>query len=275
MPWAEAGVMDDAVLRARDLHCGYEGREVITGVDVALLRGEFLGLIGPNGSGKTTLLRALAGRLVATSGKVLLDGVPMHAMPRRTVAQQLAVVPQISSPPFEFSVGEVVAMGRTPHLGRLQAERPADRAAIERAMALTHTERLRDRPVTELSGGEFQRVVIARALAQEAPVMLLDEPAAHLDIGHQVDIFDLLLRLNREEGRSILCVSHDLNLAARYCDRLVAMSGGAVAAQGAPARVLTEERVSDLYRCSVRVVTGPDGRPHVTPVSAVSGRDAQ
>jgi iron complex transport system ATP-binding protein len=276
MRWAEGPPpVGEAVLRARGLHCGYDGREVVAGVDVALYGGEFLGLIGPNGSGKTTLLRALAGRLPALSGEVLLEEEPMHARPRREVARVLAVVPQISSPPFEFSVAEVVAMGRTPHLGRLEGEGPEDRTAISRALALTHTGPLRDRPVTELSGGEFQRVVIARALAQEAPVMLLDEPAAHLDIGHQVEIFDLLLRLNRDEGRSILCVSHDLNLAARYCDRLVAMADGRVAAEGTPSEVLTEERVSELYGCSVRVDERPDGRPRITPLSALAGGGAQ
>ena len=265
--------MTEAVLEARGVHCGYDGVEVVCGVDATLRRGEFLGLIGPNGSGKTTLLRALAGRMPPTSGEVLLEGAPMRSRPRREVARTLAVVPQISSPPFEFTVGEVVAMGRTPHLGRLEGEGPGDRAAIERAMALTHTERLRERPVTELSGGEFQRVVIARALAQQAPVMLLDEPAAHLDIGHQVDIFDLLLRLKRDEGRSLLCVSHDLNLAARYCDRLIAMAAGEVAAEGTPSEVLTEECVSELYRCSVRVEAGPGGRPRITPLSALAGVD--
>ena len=263
--------MGEAVLEARGMRCGYEGREVIAGVDMALRRGEFLGLIGPNGSGKTTMLRALAGRLRANSGELLLEGAPMTSRPRSEVARMLAVVPQISSPPFEFTVGEIVAMGRTPHLGRLQSEGPEDRAAIERAMELTHTGSLRDRPVTELSGGEFQRVVIARALAQEAPLMLLDEPAAHLDIGHQVEIFDLLLGLNRDEGRSILCVSHDLNLAARYCDRLVAMAGGHVMAEGTPTEVLTEERVSELYACFARVDVGPDGRPRVSAMSAHAG----
>jgi iron complex transport system ATP-binding protein len=159
-------------------------------------------------------------------------------------------------------------MGRTPHLGRLESEGPDDRAAIQEAMALTGIGALADRPVTELSGGEFQRVVIARALAQEAPVMLLDEPAAHLDIGHQVEIFDLLLRLNRDEGRSILCVSHDLNLASRYCDRLLAMDGGRIVAEGPPVEVLTEERVSDLYGCRVRVEATHAERPRVTALSS-------
>jgi iron complex transport system ATP-binding protein len=267
--------MTEAILEARGLRCGYDGREVVRGVELALQRGEFLGLIGPNGSGKTTLLKALAGRLAPISGEVLLEGVPMRSRPRREVARLMAVVPQLSSPPFEFSVGEIVAMGRTPHLSRLQPEGPADRAAVERAMDLTDTGQLAERAVTELSGGEFQRVVIARALAQEAPLMLLDEPAAHLDIGHQVEIFDLLLRLNRTEQHSILCVSHDLNLAARYCDRLVALRDGRVFAEGAPGEVLTEERVSELYGCPVRVEIGPEGRPNVTPLSAVLAGERQ
>ncbi len=265
--------MDEPVLEARSLHCGYDGREVLADVDAELRRGEFLGLIGPNGSGKTTLLRALAGRLPASGGAVVLDGTPLSAHPRREVAQRLAVVPQMTSPPFEFTVAEIVAMGRTPHLGRLEREGPEDRDAIERAMDLTGTEALGDRPVTELSGGEFQRVIIARALAQEAPIMLLDEPVAHLDIGHQVEIFDLLLRLNRDEDRSILCVSHDLNLAARYCDRLVAMDAGRVVAEGPPTEVLTEQRVSELYACRVRVEPGAGGRPRVTALGGTE--DAQ
>ena len=263
--------MADAMLEARALHCGYDGREVVTGVEVELLRGEFLGLIGPNGSGKTTLLRALTGQLAPWSGEVMLEGVPMRRQARREVARKLAVVPQMSMPPFEFSVEAIVAMGRSPHLGRLQPEGPNDHAAVQRAMLLTHTESLADRPVTELSGGEYQRVVIARALAQDTPLMLLDEPAAHLDIGHQVEIFELLLRLNREEGRSILCVSHDLNLASRYCDRLVAMKAGEVVTSGTPAEVLTEERIGDLYDCRALVDTGPGGRPRVNAIGTESG----
>jgi len=258
--------MPDVVLQARGLHCGYDGRLVLAGVDLALAHGEFAGLIGPNGSGKTTLVRALAGRLPAHSGAVLLDGAPMAAMARREVARRLAVVPQISTPPFEFTVREVVAMGRTPHLGRLQGERAEDRQAVARALALTDVTGLADRPVTELSGGEYQRVVIARALAQEAPVMLLDEPVSHLDIGHQVEILELLARLNRDEGRTILAVSHDLNLAACYCDRLIALDEGRVVAGGTPAEIITEALIERLYDCRVVIDTGPAGRPRVTPL---------
>lgn len=266
--------MAEAVIAAAGLYCGYEQREVLRDVTMEFRRGEFLGLIGPNGSGKTTLLRALTGELAPSAGSVLLDGKPVGRQPRRQVARRMAVVPQMSVPPFEFSVEQIVAMGRSPHLGRLQPERTEDRAAVARAMELTHTEHLAARVVTELSGGEFQRVVIARALAQEAPLMLLDEPAAHLDIGHQIDIFELLGRLNRDEGRSILCVSHDLNLASRYCDRLISMEQGRIVAEGTPAVVLTEEHISALYGCSVQVDSGPGGRPRVTAVGAEIGGEA-
>ncbi len=263
--------MGDGVLAAVNVTCGYEEREVLDDVGMELRRGEFLGLIGPNGSGKTTLLRALTGQLRPSAGEIMLDGVPMRQQARREVARRLAVVPQMSVPPFEFTVEEIVAMGRSPHLGRLQSEGADDRTAVDRALALTHTRRLAGRPVTELSGGEFQRTVIARALAQEARLMLLDEPVAHLDIGHQVEIFELLRRLNRDEGRSILCVSHDLNLASRYCDRLIAMEEGRVVAEGSPGEVLTAERMGALYRCTVQVDTGPGGRPRVTAVGSAAG----
>jgi iron complex transport system ATP-binding protein len=259
------------VLEARGLRVGYDGRAVIRGADLVLQRGEFAGLIGPNGAGKTTLLRTLAGRMRPDVGQVLLEGRPIAQRARREVARLLAVVPQLSTPPFEFTVREIVAMGRTPHLGRLQGEQDRDRAAINRALDLTDTAVLADRPVTELSGGEFQRVVIARALAQEAPVMFLDEPVAHLDIGHQAAIFDLLVRLNREEGRSILCVSHDLNLAAQYCDRLIVLADGRTVAEGVPEDVLTEERIADLYGARVHVDIGPHGRPRVTLLGGRAG----
>lgn len=270
--------MGKVMLEARGLVCGYDGRRVLEGVDLALQQGEFAGLIGPNGSGKTTLLRALTGRLPAERGEVLLDAVPIASLPRRMVAQRVAVVPQMSSPPFEFTVREIVAMGRTPHLGRLQAERAEDRDAVAHALELTDTTALADRPVTELSGGEYQRVVIARALAQQAAIMLLDEPVSHLDIGHQAEILDLLTRLNRDEERTILYVSHDLNLAARYCNRLIALDAGRIVAQGAPEEIITEELITDLYHCRVLVDTGPSGRPRVTLCSAednaVGGGDA-
>jgi len=190
------------------------------------------------------------------------------------VARRLSVVPQMSAPPFEFTVREIVGMGRTPHLGRLQSERPADREAVAEALTLTDTTQLAERPVTELSGGELQRVTIARALAQQAPIMLLDEPAAFLDINHQLHIFNLLARLNADEGRSILCVSHDLNLASEYAERVVMLAGGQVVADGDPGSVLTRERIAAVYGCEVLVDSSPHGRPRITLLrdTATGGR---
>lgn len=257
----------EVVLEARGLSCAYDGGSVLHEISMALRRGEFLGLIGPNGSGKTTLLRGLTGMMRPTAGDVILEGRPLRSYPRREAARRMAVVPQMSPSPFDFTVREIVRMGRTPHLGRLQGESAADREAVEHALELTDTVVLADRPVTELSGGELQRVIIARGLAQESPIMLLDEPVAFLDINHQIQIFDLLARLNAEEGRSILCVSHDLNLAGGYCQRLILLSDGRSVTDGPPAEVLTEQRIETVYGCPVLVDKGPSGRPRVTLLS--------
>ncbi len=265
----------DVVLETRGLTCGYDGGVVLEGINLRLARGEFVGLIGPNGSGKTTLLRGLTGVLRPLEGDVVLEGRSLRSYPRREVARRLAVVPQMAPAPFEFTVREIVQMGRTPHLGRLQGERAVDREAVRRALELTETAAFADRPATELSGGELQRVVIARGLAQESPIMLLDEPVAFLDINHQAQIFDLLARLNAEEGRSILCVSHDLNLASEYCERLVLLSGGRYVTDGPPEQVLTEERIQGVYGCRVVVDQGPGGHPRVTLLSErTQGHDA-
>ncbi len=257
------------VLEARELACGYDGRAVIDGVSVAIARGEFVTLVGPNGSGKTTLLRALAGSLPVLRGEVLLEGRSLRGRRAPEIARSLSVVPQMSPPPFEFTVREIVQMGRTPHLGRLQSERPIDRQAVARALALTDTEPLAERAVTELSGGEMQRVTIARALAQDTPTMLLDEPAAFLDIKHQLQIFNLLARLNAEEKRTILCVCHDLNLASEYSTRLVILADGQIVAHGSPTDVLTTESIRDVYGCDVMVDASPSGRPRITLLADV------
>ncbi len=255
---------DKPALEARNVTCGYDGRAVLDGVNVALGQGEFLSLIGPNGSGKTTLLRALAGVMRADAGEVLLEGRPIGSYARYEIARRLAVVPQMSAAAFDFSVSEIVRMGRTPHLGRLESERPADREAVAEALALTDTERLADRLVTELSGGELQRVTIARALAQQSPIMLLDEPAAFLDISHQLGTFDLLAQLNAEQGRSILCISHDLNLAAEYSERVVLLDEGRAVADGPPGEVITADWIARVYGCEVEVDASSSGRPRVS-----------
>jgi iron complex transport system ATP-binding protein len=245
--------------------CGYDGREVLRGLDLRVERGEFLGVLGPNGSGKSTLLRALTGVLPLGTGEVSLLGLRVRRSSRRAIAQRVGVVPQAAGVPFEFTVREVVAMGRTPHITRLHGESDHDRQAIEAALVRTDTADLRDRLVSELSGGEAQRVIIARALAQEPELLLLDEPTAFLDLSHQMEVFELLRRLNREAALTVLCVSHDVSLAAAYCDRLVLLRAGMIAADGPPDAVVTADLIRAVYGAEVLVDHDtPCGRPRVT-----------
>ncbi len=246
---------------------GYEGRPVLQGLDLSVPAGDFLGIIGPNGAGKSTLLRVMAGVLAPVHGQMLLLGRPLGQYRRREIARLLAVVPAPTTPIFSFTVREFVTMGRTPYLGRLQSDGPEDRQIVDEALAAADSAALAERPITEISGGEWQRVNIARALAQQPRVLLLDEPTAFLDLGHQREIFELLGRLNREQELTVVCVSHDLNLAAEYCPRLAVLAEGRVYAEGPPEAVVTEESIAEVYRTPVCVDRGPAGRPRVTLLS--------
>lgn len=252
------------LLEAEAVVAGYDERDVLRGVSLSLHAGDFLGIIGPNGCGKSTLLAALSGWLPLRHGAIRLQGQPLAAHSQQELARLLAVVPQASTPAFAFNVRETVAMGRYPHLGRFAVPSARDRAIIDEALALTDLIHLQRRPVDQLSGGEYQRVTIARALAQQPRVLLLDEPTAHLDLGHQQAIFELLVRLHREHHMGILCVSHDINLAAEYCPRLLLMSLGQVVVNGTPEEVITETHLGDVYCTLVRVHANPySGQPLV------------
>ncbi len=255
------------MLEIRQVHGGYEGRPVLQGVDLRVAAGDFLGIIGPNGAGKSTLLRVMAGVLAPTQGETLLMGRPLAQQRRREVARLLAVVPAPSTPLFSFTVREFVTMGRTPYLGRLQSDRPEDRRVVDEALVAADSGALADRPITEISAGEWQRVNVARALAQQPHLLLLDEPTAFLDLGHQREIFELLARLNREQGLTVVCVSHDLNLAAEYCPRLAVLAEGRIFAEGSPEAVVTEAIITEVYRAPVQIDRGPAGRPRVTLLS--------
>ena len=199
---------------------------MLNGISLAIDRGEIAGIIGPNGSGKTTLLKLLSKVLKQESGSIRLMGRDLASMKHKEIARIVGVVPQGTSIAFSFTVREVVLMGRSPHLGILQMEQEADLKIADNAMGLTDTLELADRNIDELSGGECQRVIIARALAQEPKIMLLDEPTSYLDINHQLEIFDLIKRLNKERDLTVVIVSHDLNMAAEYCDRLILLKDG-------------------------------------------------
>lgn len=251
-------------IKIDNLVVGYDSAPVLDGVTLEIAGGEFAGIVGPNGSGKTTLLRSVARVLRPCSGAVLVDGRDVFATPARDLAREMAVVPQETVPAFDFTVLDIVLMGRSPHLGRFKIEGAKDISIAEQAMRQTGTLALADRQFAALSGGERQRVVIARALAQEPRVILLDEPTSHLDINYQFEVLNLIRRLNRDQGITVLAVLHDLNLASQYCDRLVMIGGGRVQALGTPEEVITAENVKRVYGAEVWVRRHPtSGRPYV------------
>ena len=239
------------------------GKAVVRGVDAVVERGEWIALIGPNGAGKTTLLRAIA-RLVPFAGEIQLDGSPLAALPRAELARRLAVVPQEPSTPPWMTVAEFVLLGRTPYLGPLAKEGARDREAAARALSRLDLLELSERRLGTLSGGERQRAVVARALAQEARIVLLDEPTASLDIGHQQQALELLDALRAESGLTLVTAMHDLTLAAQYADRMLLLDCGRIAAAGSPVDVLTEALVAGHYGAAVDVVS-VGGRLAVVP----------
>lgn len=242
-----------AALRFASVRFAYGGAPVFDGLDLSIGEGELVGVLGPNGTGKTTLLRLASGALAPSSGRVEALGRDASSTAPRERARSIAVVPQESHPAFDWSAIEVVRMGRAPHLGLLGLESARDEEIVLEAMRRTAVENLTRRPFLELSGGERQRVILARALAQEPRLLLLDEPTAFLDLKHRLAVYGLLVRLNREHGLTIVLASHDLDLASRYCDRLVLLHGGAVAADGKPADVLTRDNLRKVYDVDAEV----------------------
>jgi iron complex transport system ATP-binding protein len=241
-----------AALAFEDVTFGYRGTPVVEGVRLRLQPGELVALLGPNGAGKSTLLRLATGILRPNQGRIRLQGRDVRELARPEIARRVAVVPQEFSLQFAYTVRQLVVLGRLPHTGVWRVARAADREAVRAALAATQTEALADRVFQELSGGERQRVLLALALAQEASILLLDEPTAHLDIKHQVEVLELLRRLHLERGMTVLAVLHDLNLAARYFPRLVLLDRG-VLADGPPAEVLDSALISRVYQTPVQV----------------------
>jgi iron complex transport system ATP-binding protein len=250
-------------IAARGVTVRLGGRAVVHDVDLEVPAGQWVGLIGPNGAGKTTLLRALAG-LVAYDGTIALDREPAEGFRRRDWARAVAVVPQEPVTPPWMTVGEYVLLGRTPHLGPLARESDGDRDVAARTLDRLELLGYRNRPLGTLSGGERQRVVVARALAQEARIVLLDEPTAALDIGHQQQALELLDELRGESGLTLVAAMHDLTLGAQYADRMVLLDGGRIAADGAPEDVLTRTLIAEHYAATIEVLE-LDGRIAVVP----------
>jgi iron complex transport system ATP-binding protein len=253
-----------ASLGFADVALRFGRAEVLRGVTLGVAAGEVLGLVGRNGAGKTTLLRVATRVLRPDRGSVEIGGRPLEAWSRRELARRVAVVPQQTLVPFPFTVAEVVLMGRAPHQPFLGFDSPGDVAIAARALDRLGIAHLAERSVLGLSGGERQLALVARALAQEAELLLLDEPTAFLDLEHRLAVLELVRERSRE-GKSALVVSHDLALAARFCDRIAILSGGRVLAAGAPRDVLDPPRLREAFGIEADVVSAPDGSPLVVP----------
>ncbi|HET6149942.1 MAG TPA: ABC transporter ATP-binding protein [Polyangia bacterium] len=258
----------DEIVRVEALAFGYSGRDVLRGIDFRARAGEVIGLCGPNGAGKSTLLRLILGLLSPRAGRVVLCGDPVAGLERREIARRAALLMQDGPLELPLSAREVVALGRLPHLRRFEAERASDEAAIDAAMELTDTRAFADRRVTELSGGERHRVQLARALAQDTPLLLLDEPTASFDVAHQLQALQLL-RAAAARGRAVLVALHDLSLAARSCDRILLLGDGLLQADGPPAQALTAESLARLFRVRARVHTDEGGTLLVIPLAPI------
>jgi iron complex transport system ATP-binding protein len=255
-------------LRASDLRLAYGDRVVADALDLDVIEGTVTAVIGPNGCGKSTLLRALGRLLRPQHGSVLLDGKDIHRMSTKDVAKVLGLLPQSPQAPDGLTVADLVARGRHPHQSWYRQWSSDDEAAVAHALALTGIGDLAERAVDELSGGQRQRAWLSMSLAQGTDLLLLDEPTTYLDLSHQVDVLDLVRELHRSGGRTVVMVLHDLNLAARYADRLVAVRGGTVVADGAPADVLTERLLAEVFDLTAKVIEDPVfGTPLVVPIA--------
>jgi iron complex transport system ATP-binding protein len=251
-------------LEMQHVTLGYDHHPVMEDISLKISPGEMVGIIGPNGSGKSTIIKALCHIVRSRSGRVIVDGRDIARISRRELARMVGVVPQLPLLPSAFTAFEIVLMGRNPHLGLFQSEGRHDWALARQAMEKTGTAALANRYVNELSGGEIQCLLIARALVQETKAILLDEPTANLDIGRQVDILDLIKSLCTESNLAVLAAVHDLNLAAQYCDRLLLINERRIHAQGTPAEVITDKNIKDVYGAENCVYTHPvNGLPAV------------
>lgn len=260
------------LLSFQDVEFAYNGSFRLFDVNLTVNKGDFTGIIGANGSGKSTLIKLMAGFLSPISGSIKLEGRPLAGLNRKAVARKVAVVSQGVHTEFEFTVEEMVRLGRIPHLGRWQSEGPGDTRAVERALELTGLTGFRKRYFKRLSGGEAQRVLVAQALAQEPEMLLLDEPTTYMDMAYQQDLFALLSELNHG-GITIVAVLHDINLASLYCGNLVAVREGQIYTDGSPGQVITRENIKAIYGCAVEISLHPVvNRPQVIMLPRHQGR---
>ena len=252
------------MISVKNISAGYGGKFALKEVSIDINSGDFVGLIGPNGSGKTTFLRVLSNVLIPKAGQILLQGDNLQKISKRKLAKTIAYLPQDISLNLSFTVREIALMGRSPHLSRLGRETNKDFEITDRAMRLADVSHLSDRLITELSGGEKQRALIAMCLAQEPKVLLLDEPTSHLDVGHKLSFLDLIRKLNYQSNMTVIAVFHDLNLAAEYCHKLMLLDQGQVESLGLPKNVLTSDMIQKVYGAKVLTENNPiSQKPHI------------
>lgn len=255
-----------SLLHAENLALAYDNKQIIADLHLTIPAGKITALVGPNGCGKSTLLRGLARLLTPKRGHVYLDGKAIHAMPSKTLAKELGILPQSPSAPEGLTVRELVAQGRYPHQSWFQQWSKKDEEITQQALSTTNMVDLADRPLDTLSGGQRQRAWIAMTLAQETAILLLDEPTTFLDLAYQIEVLDLLHDLN-QAGRTIVMVLHDLNQACRYAHNLVAMRDGSIWGQGDPATVMTKRMVAEVFRLNARIIADPiTGTPMCIPL---------
>lgn len=267
--------MGRKILEFHHVAAGYGEREILKDVTMDILEGEFTGLIGSNGTGKSTLIKCISGLLPLKRGRIVLCGRENVSLKNKERAQMAAVVPQSYHVEYNFTVEEIVMMGRNPYLSLRKKESREDYAIVEEAMAATNTAQFRDRSYNELSGGERQRVILARALAQKPQIILLDEPTSALDVHHQIEVMELISKLNREEHMTVLAVLHDINMASRFCHRMIMLKDGAVLADGTPQEVITRPNMEALYKMKLMVRESPlFGKPEIVPIRVMEEEQA-
>jgi iron complex transport system ATP-binding protein len=262
-----------AILEVENLRAGYGNGAVIEDIRFSLQKGEFVSILGPNGSGKSTLIKALQGLLKDVSGEVKVAGADLFRMKRRAIAQKIAFVPQIFDVVFEFSVTEIVSMGRYAHQGRLAGLSSSDKRVIEEVLDMVEVTHLKEKKIAHLSGGERQRVLIARALAQDAPILFLDEPSSHLDINYGVEIFQILERLQKEQEKTILSTEHNINLVIPYSQKIIFLKGGKIHSQGPPAVLITRENIKQVFQADVDIRENIHSKlPEISLIPRQTGR---
>lgn len=254
------------LLDIENLSLSLDKKRILSGISLSITSGSFTCITGPNGSGKTTLMKGIAGLLTPESGRILLEGNDTRSLGAKKIARKVAYVPQDTVIDFEFRAIDIVMMGRSPHIGRFSTESRRDCEIARESMELTGTWELRDKSIKGMSGGERQRVMVARALAQEPKLLLLDEPTSSLDIHHQIELLDVLKELSKSRGMAIAAAIHDLNLAVQYGDKALLLDKGSMYAWGEPESVLSRENVSKVYGVDIYIIENPlTGKPHIIP----------